>query len=346
MKGVEDDMKNLVKICLIPFLLWVGTFHCVLAEVNINNQQQMIQKLKAQGIVPDNVYFQHDFLNFLNNKYSVPEKELFSSLVNLETKPKMYKMAIQNIAQVKLNKNYQYNDVWQRKRNIIEILYPTDSFQSLADGVYFYTLDEHKQLHKQASFKEVFELPCYLRIEKKHGIVVSIQKRPLSTINHYHYDYWQNHNLKNLKIELYDNDHNIIYSSEVFFDEDTGLMTKAIRKNIKSGNSVIESYIRQDGIYAIDDYFDNQGIKTNHVIRYEKPKHIENQILNKNGKVVKTKKYEPEEIFDSQKDLDEPYPYNKLIMNVQKSNALLTDTMFEQSIGDNTITILAAIVDL
>ncbi|NUF49633.1 hypothetical protein [Gilliamella sp. ESL0250] len=329
-------MKNLVKICLIPFLLWAGTFHCVLAEVNMNNQQQMIQKLKAQGIVPNNIYFQHNFQIFLDNEDSYPEEDLFSSLTSLENHPDMYEMAIQNIAQVKLNKNYQYSDIFQRERNIIEILYPTDPFQSLADGVYFYTLDEHKQLHKQASFDAVFEMPCYLRVEKKQGIVVSTQKRCLASISHYHYDYWQNHNLKNLKIELYDNSHNTIYSSEIWFDENTGLMTKAIKKNIKTGRYIVESYIRQDGIYEIDDYFDNQGIKTNHVIHYEKPKHIENQILNKNGKVIKTKKQEPEEIFDFEKDLPEPYPYNKLIMNVQKSNALLTDTIFEQSIGDNS----------
>ncbi|OCG24396.1 hypothetical protein A9G22_04585 [Gilliamella sp. App2-1] len=335
-KEVADNMKNLIKISLIPFLLWVGTFQYVLAEVKMNNQHvQIIKNLKKQGIIPNKVYFQHDFMLFIDNQDSFPEKDLFSSVNGLETNPKMYKMATQNISQVKLNENYQYSDIFQRERNIIEIMYPSDSFQSLEDGVYFYTLDENKQLHKQASFEKVFELPCYLRVEKKHGIVVSTQKRCLTSINHYTYDYWANNNLKNLKLEMYDTNHNIIYSSEIWFDENTGLMSKAIKRNIKTGRYIIESYIRQNGIYEIDNYFDNQDVKTNHVIYYEKPKRIENQILNKDGNVIKTKSQKPEEIFDFEKDLDEPYPYNKLIMDVQKSNALLTGSMFEHSMGDN-----------
>ncbi|WP_141675115.1 hypothetical protein, partial [Gilliamella sp. Bif1-4] len=300
-----------------------------------DQQIQIINKLKQQDIAPGKVYFQHDFMLFIKNKYSFPEEDLFTSPVSLENHPDMYMMAIQDIAQVKLNENYQYSDIWQRKRNIIEIMYPTDSFQSLEDGVYFFTLDEHKQLHQQASFEEVFELPCYLRVEKKQGIVVSIQKRCLASISHYTYDYWDNNNLKHLGIELYDNTHNIIYTAETFFDENTELMIKSTEKNIKTGRYLIESYIRQNDIYSIVEYFDNQGIKTNHVIRHDDSNRVENQILNKDGKVIKTKRWEPEEIFDFEKDLDEPYPYNKLIMNVEKSHFLLKDAMFEQGLGES-----------
>ncbi|WP_141675114.1 hypothetical protein, partial [Gilliamella sp. Bif1-4] len=329
-------MKKIITISLICFFAWVSNSQPTFAEAkNKDKKIQIINKLKQQNIVPGKIYFQHDFMLFLDNEDSYPEKNLFSSLVGLETKPRMYREGIQSIAQVKLNKNYQYNDVWQRKRNIIEIMYPTDSFQSLEDGIYFYTLDEHKQLHQQASFEEVFELPCYLRVEKKHGIVVSIQKRPLALISHYTYDYWPNNNIKQFNIEKYDNNHNIIYTSEIEFNENTGLMTKAIKKNIKTGRYLIESYIRQDDIYEIDDYFDGKGIKTNHVIRHDDSNRVENQILNKDGKVIKTKRWEPEEIFDFEKDLDEPYPYNKLIMNVEKSHFLLKDAMFEQGLGES-----------
>jgi hypothetical protein len=309
-------------------------FQCVLAEVKMNNQQiQITKKLKVQGIVPGKIYFQHDFLPAFDNEESFPEKDLFSSAISLETYPKMYRTGIQSIAKVKLNENYQYSDVWQRKRNIIDILYPTDSFQSLEDGVYFYMLDEHKQLNQQASFEDVFELPCYLRVEKKQGIVISIQKRCLASISHYVYNYWNNNNLKHLRIEMYDADHNIIYSSETFFDE-SGVMTKNIRKNTKTGNTAIESLVRQDGIYSIEEHFDNQGVKTNHVIHYKNSFRAENQVLNKNGKVIKTNNIEPE-LFDFEKDLDEPYPYNKLIMNVEKSHFLLKDAMFEQGLGES-----------
>ena len=327
-------MNNLIKIYLLPFMLWIGLVHYVIAEVNMNNQQQQIvNQLKQQGILPQKVYFQYEVIPALNNKYSFPNENLYSLVSDLETHPDMYNLAIQNIAQVKLNENYQYTDVLQRSRNIIEIIYPTDSFQSLDDGVYFYILDEQKQLQKKESFNEVYKLPCYLRVEKKHGIVVSIQKRPLAAISHYKYDYWSNNSLKYLKIEMLDNNNNIIYDSEIFFN-DNGKMVKAIRKNIKTGQYSIENIIHQDDIYSIEEYYNNSDIKTNRVTSYENTSRVKNEVLNKNGKVIKTNNSEPE-IFDFDKDLDEPYPYNKLVMNIEKSNALLTDSMFEQGISDN-----------
>ncbi|WP_276895089.1 hypothetical protein [Frischella perrara] len=327
-------MNNLIKIYLLPFMLWIGLVHYVIAEVNMNNQQQQIvNQLKQQGILPQKVYFQYEVIPALNNKYSFPNENLYSLVSDLETHPDMYNLAIQNIAQVKLNENYQYTDVLQRSRNIIEIIYPTDSFQSLDDGVYFYILDEQKQLQKKESFNEVYKLPCYLRVEKKHGIVVSIQKRPLAAISHYKYDYWSNNSLKYLKIEMLDNNNNIIYDSEIFFN-DNGKMVKAIRKNIKTGQYSIENIIHQDDIYSIEEYYNNSDIKTNRVTSYENTSRVKNEVLNKNGKVIKTNNSEPE-IFNFDKDLDEPYPYNKLVMNVEKSNALLTDSMFEQGISDN-----------
>ncbi|WP_141673705.1 hypothetical protein, partial [Gilliamella sp. HK2] len=331
-------MKNLVRIGLIFFLLWITTFQSVLAEVKMQGQQaQLAKKLKTQGIIPNKTYFQRDFDIFIDNKYSFPEEDLSTSVMGLENHKKMYSTAVQNIAQVKLNQNYQYSDIWQRERNIIEILYPTDAFQSLEDGVYFYTLDEHKQLQQHTSFEDVFELPCYLRVEKKHGIVISIQKRPLFAMTHYRYDYWDNKNIKQLNLDMYDNNHNIIYTSEVLFDENTGLMTQATRKNPITGRYSIENYIREVNLYSIADYFDKQGIKTNHVIHHNQSLiHAENQILNKAGQVIKTKNREPEDIFDFEKGLPEPYPYNKLMINVKKAHMLFTDSLFEQGLDDNS----------
>ena len=327
-------MKTLVKICLIPFLFGIGSIQYVIAEVKMNEQQvKIVNQLKKQGILSNTTYYQLDYLPALDNQDSFPEKSLYSSVNEIETNPNMYIMATQSIAQVQLNKNYQYSQVTQLDRNIIEVIYPTDSFQSLDDGVYFYTLDEHKQLQKKNSFNDVYLLPSYLRVEKKHGIVVSIQKRPLTSITHYKYDYWSNNSLKYLKLEMYDNNKKVIYDSEIFFDE-KGEMVKAIRKNIETKQSSIETIVHQEDIYSIDEFFDNEGIKTNRVSHYENSFRVKNEVLNKNGKVIKTNSAEPE-IFDFDKDLDEPYPYNKLVMNVEKSNALLTDSMFEQGIRDN-----------
>ena len=327
-------MQKLVKICLLLFLLGIGSTQYVIAEVNMNEQKvQIVNQLKQQGILPNTTYYQLDYLPALDNEDSFPEKSLYSSVNELETNPNMYIMAIQSIAQIQLNENYQYSKVLRLNRNIIEIIYPTDSFQSLDDGVYFYTLDENKQLQQKDSFNEVYKLPCYLRVEKKHGIVVSIQKRGLASISRYIYDYWHNTNLKYLKIEKYDTEKNIIYDSEVFFD-DKGEMVKAIRKNTKTGLYSIENIIHQGDIYSINEFFDNEGNITNRVTSYENTSRVKNEVLNKNGKVIKTNNSEPE-IFNFDKDLDEPYPYNKLVMNIEKSNALLTDSMFEQGISDN-----------
>ncbi|AJA44399.1 hypothetical protein FPB0191_00568 [Frischella perrara] len=327
-------MKSLIKIYLLPFMLWMITVDYVYAEVRMNEHQiKTIEQLKKQSILPNKIYYQYDFMTAFENEDSVPMEYLFSSISDLETHPDMYELAIQSIAEVKLNENYQYNEVLQRNRNIIEVIYPTDSFQSLDDGVYFYILDEQKQLHKKESFDEVYKLPCYLRVEKKHGIVVSIQKRPLASISHYKYDYWANNSLKYLKIEMTDNNDNIIYISETFFN-DYGRIEKNIRKNTVTGNLAIESVQHDADVYSIEEYFNNKNTKTNRVIHYENSFRVKNEVLNKSGNVIKINNINPL-LFDFEKDLDEPYPYNKLVMNVEKSNALLTDSMFEQGISDN-----------
>ena len=311
-------MQKLVKTFLLLFLVGIGSTQYVIAKVKMNEQQTpIVKQLKKQGILPQKVYFQYEVIPALNNKYSFPNENLYSLVSDLETHPDMYNLAIQNIAQVKLNENYQYTDVLQRSRNIIEIIYPTDSFQSLDDGVYFYILDEQKQLQKKDSFDEVYKLPCYLRVEKKHGIVVSIQKRPLAAISHYKYDYWPNNSLKYLKIEMTDNNDNIIYISETFFN-DYGKIEKNIRKNTVTGNLAIESIQHDGDVYSIEEYFNNKNTKTNRVIHYENSFRVKNEILNKNGKVIKINNINPL-LFDFEKDLDEPYPYNKLVVNLEKS---------------------------
>ena len=306
----------------------------MITEVKMNGQQeQIIKQLKKQGILPNKTYFQHDYSLAINNEASFPKNELYVSVADLETNAEMQYLAMQNIAEVKLNGNYQYTDVLQRERNIIEIIYPSNSFKSLGDGIYFYTLDENKQLQKQESFNDVYKLPCYLRVEKKHGIVVSIQKRPLTTITRYNYNYWANNNLKYLKLEILDISNNVIYFSETFFNE-KGELEKTTRKNTKTGLSSIETIVNQGDIYSVDEFFDDKGIKTNRVSHYKNSFRVKNEVLNKNGKVIKTNNSEIE-LFDFEKDLDEPYPYNQLIMNIEKCNSLLTDSIFMQGISEN-----------
>ena len=76
----------------------------------MNEQKvQIVNQLKQQGILPNTTYYQLDYLPALDNQDSFPEKSLYSSVNEIETNPNMYIMATQSIAQVQLNKNYQYS---------------------------------------------------------------------------------------------------------------------------------------------------------------------------------------------------------------------------------------------
>jgi len=169
-----------------------------------------------------------------------------------------------------LNDNYQYSDIVKRRRNIIEILYPSETFQTLGDGVHFYIFDQDNQLQKKDNFEDLFELPAYLRVEKKNGKVVSIQKRPLISISHYTYEYWPNRNIKHSTTEIYDNYNNVIYFNEISYDEQ-GKRIKGKQKNLLTQQTMHYTNIRKNGIEKIEEYFDNNGIKTNHVIYYDNP---------------------------------------------------------------------------
>ena len=310
------------------------------AQTVMDNQTAIINQLKAQAIEPNKTYFQYNFSDFLNKEYSFPQEKLFLAISNaLETDPSMFYMARQNIAEIKLNNHYQYQDVLNRRRNIIEILYPTDAFQALDDGVHFYIFDKNNQLQKKEKFEDIFELPCYLRVEKKNGVVISIQKRPLVSITHFVYDYWPNHNLKHTVLKKYGNNQQLIFFREEFYDEN-GKCIKSNRKNILTGQTMQSSYLEKDGIESIEEYFDNQGIKTNHVIYYDKSikpyPRIENQRLNQRGEVIETINHKPDENFYSGQSLEEAHPYNTLIMDVEKSNITVTDSLFRHTFDINT----------
>ncbi|OCG25875.1 hypothetical protein A9G11_01910 [Gilliamella sp. wkB108] len=333
-------MENRLKIGRLAIVFCFLVIQSAYAQTVMNNQTAIINQLKAQAIEPNKNYFQHDFSDFLNKEYSFPQEKLFLAISNaLETDPSMLTTARQNIAQVKLNNHYQYQDVFERDRNIIEILYPTDQFQALDDGVHFYIFDENNQLQKKEKFEDIFKLPCYLRVEKKNGVVISIQKKPLTAIAHFVYDYWSNQNLKHAVLEMYNNDHHIIYFSEAFYDEN-GKRIKSNEKNILTGQSMQHTDIEKDGIERIEEYFDNKGIKTNHVIYYDKSKKpypwIKNQRLNQQGEVIETTNQNPDDIFDTGQSLEETHPYNTLIMDVEKSDITVTDSLFKHTFDINT----------
>ncbi|WP_141674360.1 hypothetical protein, partial [Gilliamella sp. wkB108] len=333
-------MENRLKIGMVAIILCFLAVQSAYAQTVMDNQTAIINQLKAQAIEPNKTYFQRNFSNYMNNKYSFPREKLFLAISNaLETDPSTFPMARQNIAEIKLNNHYQYQDVLERDRNIIEILYPTDAFQALDDGVHFYIFDENNQLQKKEKFEDVFELPCYLRVEKKNGVVISIQKRPLTAIAHYVYDYWPNQNLKHTVLEMYNNNQQLIFFYEIFYDEN-GKSIKSNEKNILTGQTIQSTYLEKNGIESIAEYFDNQGIKTNHVIYYDKSKkpypRIDNQRLNQQGEVIETTNQRPDEIFETSQSLEETHPYNTLIMDIEKSDITVTDSLFEHTFDINT----------
>ncbi|OCG18825.1 hypothetical protein A9G24_11315 [Gilliamella sp. App6-5] len=306
----------------------------------MDNQTAIINQLKAQSIEPNQIYFQNDFSFFSKKDDSFPSEKLFTSIDNvLESKSSKHFSAKQNVSQIKLNSNYQYNDILTRRRNIIEILYPTEPFETLDDGIHFYVLDEHNQLQKKENFEEVFESPTYIRVEKQHGKVVSIQKRPLTSISHFTYNYWPNQNIKYVQLEKYNNDRQLIYIYKESFDED-GQIIESSQKNMLTQQTMHRVAINKEGIKSIEEYFDNNGILTNRVIYFDKSKpapQIENKQFNSKGEIIKITGHALDEIFDTAKDLEESYPYNKLIMDVEKTKRVLTTKLFKHTFDKNTL---------
>jgi hypothetical protein len=316
-----------IKTYLILLVFWAVSVQFASAESTMDQQNAIVSRLKAQGIEPDKIYFQNNFQNVIEKDKSFPSKKLFSSLNNsLETNPSMDSR--QNIAQIQLNHHYQYRDILERDRGIVEILYPTEPFATLDDGIHFYVFDEQNQLQKKESFADVYKLPVYIRVEKQNGKVSSIQKRPILSINHYTYNYWPNQNIKSIYVEKYNNESEIIYTAERFFDEN-GKEAKATQNNFLTQQMMryTYNYNSKEGIEIIAEYFDSNGQKTNNVIYYNfhTPKFsIKNQRLNGQGEVIEVSPNIPNNLFEFPPNLTEPYPYNTLIRDLEKTSLIVS----------------------
>lgn len=330
-------IKRFITTSICYFLFWVINSNFTYADINMKDQKTIIKT--PQPLEANKIYYQYNFKNFLHKEDSYPLKEkLFLSPATLETDPDN-DIASQEISQITLNENKQYSEVTKIRRNIIEILYPTEPFEALEDGIHFYILDKDNQLQKKENFEAVFKEPGYIRVEKLDGKVISIQKRPTYMIIHFNYEYWPNQNLKYGKLEYYNNEQQIIYYDETFYDENE----KAIagnNKNLLTQQNIRYTYINKDSVSRIDEYFDCQGNKTNHVIYYDNTNaedKIENQILGHEGKLVEISNKEPDDIFDPLKEkLAENYPYNNLLMDIEKTNVVLTEKFFLHTVDKNT----------
>ena len=329
-------IKKFITISIF-FSCWVINPNSTYADINMKDQKTIMKT--PQPLEANKIYYQNDFKSFRHKDESYPvEEKLFLSPATLETDPDD-DIASQEISQITLNENKQYSEVTKIRRNIIEILYPTEPFETLEDGIHFYILDKDNQLQKKENFEAVFKEPGYIRVEKLDGKVISIQKRPTYTIIHFNYEYWPNQNLKYDKLEYYNNEHQIIYYDETFYDENE----KAIAgnsKNLLTQQNIRYTYINKDGVSRIDEYFDSQGNKTNHVIYYDNTNaedKIENQILDHEGKLVEISNKEPDDIFDPLKEeLAEKYPYNNLLMDIEKTDVVLTEKFFLHTVDKNT----------
>lgn len=333
-------MKTSHKINLLLLIVSIAIIKSVFAEITMKQQFEIINQLKIQAIEPDKIYYQIDFNYFSSKENSFPQQKLYSTIDNaLDINYSKNPIPAQKIAQIKLNNNYQYYDVLKQDRNIIEILYPTETFQTLDDGIHYYILDKDNRLQKKENFKDVFEEPCYLRVEKLNGKVISIQKRPISSISHFSYDYWPNQNLKYIKLEIFNNQNSMIYLSEKFYDEN-GNKLKGNQHNLLTHQTMRYTEINKDHIKRIEEYFDNNGIMTNHVTYFDRSKpfpRLENKQFDSTGKINKITGHKPNEIFDdSANDLVEPSPYNTLIMDVEKTSGFLTRKLFKRTYDIDT----------
>lgn len=330
-------IKRFITISIFFFLCWVINPNSTYADINMKDQKTIMKT--PQPLEANKIYYQDDFKSFRHKDDSYPaEEKLFLSPATLETDPDD-DIASQEISQITLNENKQYSEVTKIRRNIIEILYPTEPFETLEDGIHFYILDKDNQLQKKENFEAVFKEPGYIRVEKLDGKVISIQKRPTYMIIHFNYEYWPNQNLKYDKLEYYNNEHQIIYYDETFYDDNEKIVS-GNKKNLLTQQNIRYTYINKDGVSRIDEYFDSQGNKTNHVIYYDNTNaedKIENQILDHEGKLVEKSNKVPDDIFDPLKEeLAEKYPYNNLLMDIEKTDEVLTEEFFLHTVDKNT----------
>lgn len=330
-------IKKFITISIFFFLCWVINPNFTCADINMKDQKTIMKT--PQPLESNKIYYQDDFKSFRYKDDSYPaEEKLFLSPATLETDPDD-DIASQEISQITLNENKQYSEVTKIRRNIIEILYPTEPFETLEDGIHFYILDKDNQLQKKENFEAVFKEPGYIRVEKLDGKVISIQKRPTYMIIHFNYEYWPNQNLKYDKLEYYNNEHQIIYYDETFYDDNEKIVS-GNKKNLLTQQNIRYTYINKDGVSRIDEYFDSQGNKTNHVIYYDNTNSedkIENQILDHEGKLVEKSNKVPDDIFDPLKEeLAEKYPYNNLLMDIEKTDEVLTEEFFLHTLDKNT----------
>lgn len=333
-------MKTSHKINLLLLIVSIAIIKSVFAEITMKEQFEIINQLKTQAIEPDKIYYQIDFNYFSSKENSFPQQKLYSTIDNaLDINYSKNPIPAQKIAQIKLNNNYQYYDVLEQDRNIIEILYPTETFQTLKDGIHYYILDSENRLQKKENFEDVFDEPCYLRVEILNGKVISIQKRPISSISHFSYEYWPNQNLKYDKLEMFNNSNQLIFYDETFYDEN-GEKLKGNQYNLLNQQTMRYTEINKDHIKRIEEYFDNNGIMTNHVTYFDRSKpfpRIENKQFDSTGKINKITGHKPNEIFDdSANDLVEPFPYNTLIMDVEKTSGFLTRKLFKRTYDIDT----------
>lgn len=340
LKSIKDYMKTFHNVKLILLFISLTITNSVPAEITMKEQSEIINQLKIQSIQSNNIYYQTNFHSFSNKEYSFPQQKLYSKIDNaLEVSSFENSVPRQVIAQIKLNNNYQYYDVLEQDRNIIEILYPTETFQTLKDGIHYYILDSENRLQKKENFEDVFDEPCYLRVEILNGKVISIQKRPISSISHFSYEYWPNQNLKYDKLEMFNNSNQLIFYDETFYDEN-GEKLKGNQYNLLNQQTMRYTEINKDHIKRIEEYFDNNGIMTNHVTYFDRSKpfpRIENKQFDSTGKINKITGHKPNEIFDdSANDLVEPSPYNTLIMDVEKTSGFLTRKLFKRTYDIDT----------
>lgn len=284
-------MKNMffkvIYLISLVSTLFYSTLALTMQKDNLSDDT-IINQLKSHGI-RSHVTYIHS--GYKHSDYKNFPTQPFLTLTQAE---KINSYFSDNIIQfIELNDNYQYESILLKKRDVIDILFPTAKFENYPDGEHFFTLDEKFQPHHLNSVEEAWKQDCYLKVVIEQGKVIKIQKRPLTLIEKNVFTYWSNGNKQNEISEKLDLDNNVIIRYEVNYDQ-TGQRTKMLEHNFVTNYKAIMTYLYRDDVYSTMDIFNEKGIKVNHTIIYDQLGRVESQYLDESGKIVKTSNAEPD----------------------------------------------------
>lgn len=280
-------------------------------------------EVRAMGIKPNEPFYEstrvtvgrifppfHNYPEYPPISFTQAENTLLRVYSPFETQLK--------IAQV--GDNYQYKEILTYTRKPQQILLNQEhlnSLKQLENGAHFFILNNDFQLQAVTNPEEVIILPNYIKVVRKMGKIISIEKKPLVSVHKQEYQYWsytgEVHYSKSIRYDI--NKKNALETMLYEYDKEGRMVS---RVKINSTNHILAKkifYPEGGEYYSEETLFNELGEKTN-VIYILTDGSRQNHYIDEHGEVTHiTTERMPEERF---LDFDEDELYKKLTIDVSK----------------------------